>query len=125
MLHNYSLSTTDETRDIIFIENPLKNNLCQTFPPGFAGWSFYQKITLHTKRKRDGERFFLLFQISISSKLSYSNFLKQFRNAESRELNKLSAVQFMEVWDHYDNDRKDDSLWRSETIMIIMVRMRV
>merc|ERR1719431_1889590 len=40
----------------------------------------------------------------VSSKLSSSNFLRQFRNSESRELNKLSAVQFMEVWDHYDND---------------------
>ena len=45
--------------------------------------------------------------MSISSKLSSSNFLRQFRNAESRELNKLSAVQFMEVWDHYDNDGKE------------------
>eukprot|EP00091_Calanus_sinicus_P005622 TRINITY_DN16082_c0_g1_i2.p1 TRINITY_DN16082_c0_g1~~TRINITY_DN16082_c0_g1_i2.p1 ORF type:complete len:147 (-),score=52.25 TRINITY_DN16082_c0_g1_i2:298-738(-) len=40
----------------------------------------------------------------VSSKLSSSNFLRQFCNAESKELNKLSAVQFMEVWDHYDND---------------------
>jgi len=39
-----------------------------------------------------------------SSKLSTTNFLRQFRNSESRELNKLSAVQFMEVWDHYDTD---------------------
>ena len=45
--------------------------------------------------------------MSISSKLSSSNFLRQFRNAESRELNKLSAVQFIEVWDHYDNDGKE------------------
>ena len=47
-----------------------------------------------------------LFQMPVSSKLSSANFLRQFRNAESRELNKLSAVQFMEVWDHYDNDGK-------------------
>jgi len=40
----------------------------------------------------------------VSRKLSSSNFLRQFRDAESRELNKLSAVQFMEVWDHYDSD---------------------
>ena len=43
----------------------------------------------------------------VTLKLSSSNFLRQFRNADSRELNKLSAVQFMEVWDHYDNDGKE------------------
>jgi len=42
--------------------------------------------------------------MSLSAKLSSSNFLRQFRDAESRELNTLSAVQFMEVWDHYDTD---------------------
>jgi len=40
----------------------------------------------------------------VSARLSTNNFLRQFRNSESRELNKLSAVQFMEVWDHYDDD---------------------
>jgi len=37
-------------------------------------------------------------------KLNCSNFMRQFRDTESRELRKLSAVQFMEVWDHYDTD---------------------
>jgi len=32
------------------------------------------------------------------------NFLRQFRDKESRELTRLSAVQFMEVWEHYDTD---------------------
>jgi len=40
----------------------------------------------------------------VSSKFSSANFLKQFRNGDSKELNKLSAVQFMQVWDHYDTD---------------------
>ena len=52
-----------------------------------------------------------------TSKLSSSNFLRQFRNAESRELNKLSAVQFMEVWDHYDNDGKEHFIERWEQFM--------
>merc|ERR1711915_905441 len=43
-------------------------------------------------------------KMPVSRKLSSANFLRQFRDAESRELNKLSAVQFMEVWDHYDSD---------------------
>ena len=43
-------------------------------------------------------------RMSLSAKLSSSNFLRQFRDAESRELYTLSAVQFMEVWDHYDTD---------------------
>lgn len=33
-----------------------------------------------------------------------TNFMRQFRDPESRELTKLSANQFMEVWSHYDKD---------------------
>ncbi|XP_055692142.1 calbindin-32 isoform X2 [Lutzomyia longipalpis] len=32
------------------------------------------------------------------------NFMRQYRDPESRELRKLSANQFMEVWSHYDKD---------------------
>ena len=35
---------------------------------------------------------------------SASNFLRQFRDKDSRELQQLSAAQFMEVWEHYDDD---------------------
>jgi len=38
------------------------------------------------------------------SKTTCENFLRQFRDADSRELSKLSAAQFMQVWDHYDED---------------------
>jgi len=33
-----------------------------------------------------------------------TNFMRQFRDPESRELTKLSANQFTEVWSHYDKD---------------------
>uniref|UniRef100_A0A1B6MKJ4 EF-hand domain-containing protein n=1 Tax=Graphocephala atropunctata TaxID=36148 RepID=A0A1B6MKJ4_9HEMI len=33
-----------------------------------------------------------------------SNFMRQYRDPQSRELKKLSANQFMEVWSHYDKD---------------------
>lgn len=33
-----------------------------------------------------------------------SNFMRQFREKESRELKKLTANQFMGVWSHYDKD---------------------
>lgn len=33
-----------------------------------------------------------------------SNFMKQYRDPHSRELKKLSANQFMDVWSHYDKD---------------------
>lgn len=33
-----------------------------------------------------------------------SNFLRQFRDKDSRELQQLSAAQFMKVWEHYDDD---------------------
>lgn len=32
------------------------------------------------------------------------NFMRQYRDPESRELKKLSANQFMDVWSHYDRD---------------------
>lgn len=35
-----------------------------------------------------------------------TNFMRQYRDPDSRELKKLSANQFMEVWSHYDKDGK-------------------
>lgn len=35
-----------------------------------------------------------------------TNFMRQYRDPESRELKKLSANQFTEVWSHYDKDGK-------------------
>lgn len=35
-----------------------------------------------------------------------TNFMRQYRDPQSRELKKLSANQFMEVWSHYDKDGK-------------------
>ena len=35
------------------------------------------------------------------------NFMRQFRDSDSLELKKLSAAQFMEVWEHYDSDGKN------------------
>lgn len=32
--------------------------------------------------------------------------MRQYRDPESRELKKLSANQFMDVWSHYDKDGK-------------------
>ena len=32
------------------------------------------------------------------------NFLRQFRDEESKEIKKLTAAQFMEIWSHYDTD---------------------
>lgn len=32
------------------------------------------------------------------------NFLRQFRDKDSREFKQISASQFMDVWNHYDAD---------------------
>lgn len=32
------------------------------------------------------------------------NFLRQFRDEQSKEIKQLTATQFMEVWSHYDID---------------------
>lgn len=34
------------------------------------------------------------------------NFMRQFRDPTSREVKKLTANQFMDVWNHYDKDGK-------------------
>lgn len=34
------------------------------------------------------------------------NFLRQFRDKNSKEFKKFTASQFMDVWNHYDNDGK-------------------
>lgn len=48
-----------------------------------------------------------------------SNFMRQYRDPTSRELKKLSANQFMEVWSHYDKDGESFQVsfsifWRSQ-----------
>lgn len=40
-----------------------------------------------------------------SSKTS-TNFLRQFRDLKTREFKQISAGQFMDVWNHYDDDGK-------------------
>ncbi|XP_042207932.1 calbindin-32-like isoform X3 [Homarus americanus] len=40
----------------------------------------------------------------MNSQEKCNNFMRQFRDDESRELKKLTANQFMEVWSHYDAD---------------------
>ena len=42
--------------------------------------------------------------------LDTTNFMRQFRDSDSLELKKLSAAQFMEVWEHYDSDGKQYSI---------------
>ena len=34
------------------------------------------------------------------------NFLRQFRDEQSKEMKQLTAAQFMEIWSHYDTDGK-------------------
>lgn len=33
-----------------------------------------------------------------------TNFLRQFRDLNTREFKQITAQQFMEVWNHYDED---------------------
>lgn len=47
-----------------------------------------------------------------------TNFMRQFRDPDSRELKKLSANQFMEVWSHYDKDGKE---WVQYIMLVIRV----
>lgn len=48
------------------------------------------------------------------------NFMRQYRDPESRELKKLSANQFMDVWSHYDKDGKQfDFAYFSSALAIL------
>ncbi|XP_063871235.1 calbindin-32-like isoform X3 [Scylla paramamosain] len=44
------------------------------------------------------------YERKMNSQQKCNNFMRQFRDDESRELKKLTANQFMEVWSHYDAD---------------------
>lgn len=35
------------------------------------------------------------------------NFMRQFRDKNTRQLKNLTSTQFMEVWSHYDKDGKE------------------
>ena len=66
-----------------------------------------------------------------------SNYLRQFRDSDSLEIQKLSAVQFMNVWEHYDADGEfwehyDANVWEHYdelgmfgNILMLMVRFGV
>ena len=62
--------------------------------------------------------------MTITTKLSSNNFLRQFRTDEnSEELDKLSSVQFMEVWEHYDKDGNNQiiSTVQDDEVFIILL----
>ena len=44
--------------------------------------------------------------------LNSTNFMRQFRDPDSRELKQLTAQQFMEVWEHYDDDGENMMMTR-------------
>lgn len=48
------------------------------------------------------------------------NFMRQYRDPESRELKKLSAGQFMEVWAHYDKDGNNFCIFYRTTNLSIL-----
>lgn len=60
-------------------------------------------MTEVAKAKKEGK-------VSSDTPFSAANFLRQFRDDESRELQQLSAAQFMEVWEHYDSDGKTEEM---------------
>lgn len=39
------------------------------------------------------------------------NFLRQFRDLNTRDFKKITAGQFMDVWNHYDTDGKSKLCW--------------
>ena len=47
----------------------------------------------------------------MSKKENFRNFLRQFRDEQSNELKQLTASQFMEIWNHYDHDCKNQYLF--------------
>ncbi|KPJ07657.1 Calbindin-32 [Papilio machaon] len=61
------------------------------------------------------------FDSTSSKKLNFdraNNFMRQFRDPDSRELKKLSANQFMEVWSHYDRDVSKMTIYLSDVMAV-------
>jgi hypothetical protein len=42
--------------------------------------------------------------MSTSQIAKRNNFLNKFRNELTNDLKKLSSIEFMEIWNHYDAD---------------------
>ena len=42
---------------------------------------------------------------------SQENFLKQFRDSNSKQFKKFTATQFTDVWNHYDTDGEFDRVY--------------
>ena len=45
--------------------------------------------------------------VSTHKKAFKANFMRQFRDENSRKMKELSSYQFLEVWSHYDSDGKE------------------
>lgn len=43
-------------------------------------------------------------RVGFDRRRSSNNFMRQFRDKNTRELKNLTSNQFMEVWKHYDKD---------------------
>ncbi|XP_025828867.1 calbindin-32 isoform X4 [Agrilus planipennis] len=59
------------------------------------------------KRERKGKNMTAASEQQANKRLNLekaANFMRQYRDPDSKELKKLSANQFMEVWSHYDKD---------------------
>ena len=48
------------------------------------------------------------------------NFLRQFRDEQSKELKQLTAAQFIEIWSHYDTDGKHAGLARERSLKLFL-----
>ncbi|KAG8240200.1 hypothetical protein J437_LFUL016697 [Ladona fulva] len=68
---------------------------------------FRQVLCQEKERKMSSEACRATAAAAAAKKLNLdkaTNFMRQFRDPQSRELKRLSANQFMEVWSHYDKD---------------------
>lgn len=41
-----------------------------------------------------------------NSRANGQNYMRQFRDKNTRQLKNLTSTQFMEIWSHYDHDGK-------------------
>jgi len=51
------------------------------------------------------------------------NFLRQFRDEQSKELKQLTATQFMEIWSHYDIDGIERVLTKFFLRILLCIRL--
>ena len=60
------------------------------------------EVALYSRTYSNNEEQWLAELLVVDMAESKANFLQQFRDAQSKQFKRITATQFMDVWNHYD-----------------------